>query len=797
MTQPTHHRLLASGLLEGPVEPASVHAWPAWARAHLESCPACQAQLEAERCLRDAISQLSALERRLELRGPPSLAELGSSLALRRPPPAGSLVGRSAPMPRLQFRSGVSPLELVRTSRGVRAWHPEATELLVLAAGADHHPLLLRHLRERTPGVSLDIAYESVGGGRILGVASREDLDPDLWGAWMRDALDAGEIDDQVWGNRSDHVHLSLVTVPAPLRSSMLRLRADALPDATPKVSRLLGRAAEAGRRDDTVGAAALYRRALEHAFTANDATGQIKAAAGVAYALDGLGYGADGHQILRWVVETHALDRTWASWVCRRQGHNALQAMDVEAAERWLEESQALGGNEPGWIEMLHMAIAFARDDHQQVVDSAAVVVEEDVRPASVFLARRRAATALLKLGQPERAQEEREAAGAMPEELLELELEIALLEVIERQHRGEPVDWDAVIADLLPVIGTKDGAVLSTWDHRPLLLLAERARLDGAHRAAATLFRLRFLDCLRAPDPRHELLAVAAVDDGLLVLSPNGVPRVRHLGFTRAQFSALVARARDELRGEGRLDACRTLGAILFPDGHVTRAPLLVASDGLLVEAPIAAVAYAVSERGAPTATLRELVGMRRAPLAVPRDPLPGIASLADANADLPWAAQEVLQSEATLWLRGKHVIRDRLRLAEPVGLLHIGLHARREHGLPQLMFADGPLGPAEIAASPLPGAPVVLLAGCATGVVNAADGVERSLADAFLRAGASAVIATRWPVEDREMLPFVRALVEAWPFRDVPSQVAMACAQLRRQGHPARCWAAPVVY
>jgi CHAT domain-containing protein len=127
----------------------------------------------------------------------------------------------------------------------------------------------------------------------------------------------------------------------------------------------------------------------------------------------------------------------------------------------------------------------------------------------------------------------------------------------------------------------------------------------------------------------------------------------------------------------------------------------------------------------------------------------------------------------------------------------LLHLGLHARREQGVPQLLFADGPLGPVEIAATPLPGAPVVLLAGCATGVSHTAAGVERSLADAFLRAGASAVIGTLWPVEDREILPFVRALVEAWPFQDVAATVASICLRLRQQGLPARCWAAPMVY
>jgi hypothetical protein len=192
-----------------------------------------------------------------------------------------------------------------------------------------------------------------------------------------------------------------------------------------------------------------------------------------------------------------------------------------------------------------------------------------------------------------------------------------------------------------------------------------------------------------------------------------------------------------------------------------------------------------------------LRELVGPRRAPPERAPGASSAIVSLADAQGDLPWAGREVEQGEAALWLRGKAVTRGRLRLPAPVGLLHLGLHAWREQGVPQLLFADGPMGPAEIAANPLPGAPLVLLAGCATGVSRTAAGVERSLADAFLRAGASAVIGTLWPVEDHEILPFVRAIVEAWPFSDVAEMVTSICVGLKRQGLSARCWAAPVVY
>ncbi|MAE44329.1 MAG: hypothetical protein CMF63_04985, partial [Magnetovibrio sp.] len=72
----------------------------------------------------------------------------------------------------------------------------------------------------------------------------------------------------------------------------------------------------------------------------------------------------------------------------------------------------------------------------------------------------------------------------------------------------------------------------------------------------------------------------------------------------------------------------------------------------------------------------------------------------------------------------------------------------------------------------------------------------GIERSLAGAFLKSGASAVVSTHWPVRDREFQGFVEALVDRWPFPDPALAVARVCRRLRRQGAPPRVWGAPVV-
>ena len=92
------------------------------------------------------------------------------------------------------------------------------------------------------------------------------------------------------------------------------------------------------------------------------------------------------------------------------------------------------------------------------------------------------------------------------------------------------------------------------------------------------------------------------------------------------------------------------------------------------------------------------------------------------------------------------------------------------------------------------------MVLLSGCATGRGSARQGIQRSLAQSFLEAGARTVIATRWPVEDEETHTFTRSLLRWWPFTDSNTTsvtVAMVSQHLRKAGSPARCWGAPSAY
>jgi hypothetical protein len=797
MSELHHPGLHIERLLDGGIEPGDLAAWPRSAREHLRVCPACQAELDAERQLRAALLSLTQSESRHQAAGPPSPAERQARLRARRPVPVDALILGHEPLPRLTLRSGERPLELQRTSQGVRAWHPDATELMLLAAGPDRVPVLLRHTRDSSPGVGAEVGFMPDDGADVFAVAARDPLVSEHWITWLADALHAGDLDMLLGGDPSDFVHLARTHIPAPLRGARLRVRSEPLPLAGPDVAPVLQEAMLAGQADRLDQAAQLYGQALEAAFSLADASGQVRAATGLALAFRGLGYGVDAERVMRWLVDTHELDAEFAVRICCNAAMDALYSMDPDSAEQWVQEAASHAGDDLDWVRWIWLLIARVRGDHPQVAELAVALEAVELPPQSAYGLELMHIAARARQGHVAEAGRCLEALEVPPGATLEVKLVRAGVEVDLAEAQRRAMDWPALAEATRWDVAEHDGGLLAQWDQAHLVRLADRARRARHHAAAAALLRLRFLDSVRAADPTVQLLALASIPDGLLLLRPGPTPQLTRLGHSRARFEQLAAQARNELRGPGAGEATRLLGSLIFGDQPPPAGEVVVGSDGLLAPVPLLALARAVLPPGSPMPAFRELVGLRRAP--IPRAGLWGdeIVSMADALGDLPCAASELRQAEARRWLRGKEVTRASLRLCEPCGLLHLGLHARREQGVPQLLFADGPMGPVEIARLRLEGAPVVLLAGCATGVADTAEGVERSLADAFLRAGASAVIATRWPVEDAEIQGFVRALVRAWPFDEPAVAVTRACLDLARTGAPARCWAAPVVY
>ena len=796
MTDSAHDRLQASQLFDGPVDSLAVKHWPAWARAHLGGCPGCQSLLAAERQLRAAVQLLDGVDQRGLRRGPPTQAERATRLAARRPLPLGEIAPKVQPLAERVLRFAASPLELRRTSVGIRVWHPDALEILVLMTEEGGRPAVLHHRREASAGVGLDLSCRPAQGGRVLALASNRPLEPEHWLVWFRDALAADQLNELVQDNQSVFVHAAHATIPPPLRSSLLRIQPEPLPDASPGVAALLKRAAAAGRGDDAMLAASLYRQALELAFTTNDPTGQVKAGMGIALSLQGMGYGSDGVRVLRWVIQHHYLDATWATWVCHHMANGALRSLDLDAAESWVNEARTVSGTQDGWTKLVSLSVLNARGDWAGVGRVAETLVDEPLPAVQRAHISVLAATALIQQGRLAQAREVLAGIEQPEDPPLETLLHRAVADAMLASATRLGPRWDELLEGLVPTFSDKDGGLLSSWDVPPLLRLVELAHRAGDPKAAADLLRLRFFDSERARAPEQRLLGLCASFNGLQLVGPAEHSRARRLSLSPQRLRELVVQARDELRSHDDIEPCRSLAHLLFEGGDLEPGQVWVGSDGLLADAPMLAIAASIGGDARKLPAFRELVGIRRSPPT--RDGrCIDIVSLADAQGNLPWAAQEVSRSEASLWLRGKAVTRSRLQLDAPCGLLHLGVHARREQGVPELLFADGPMGPLEIAQLSLPGAPVVLLAGCFTAVARAELGVERSLADAFMRAGASSVIATRWPVLDREMHRFVRALVEAWPYDDVAAQVAQVCLDLRAQRVHARCWAAPVVY
>jgi hypothetical protein len=174
------------------------------------------------------------------------------------------------------------------------------------------------------------------------------------------------------------------------------------------------------------------------------------------------------------------------------------------------------------------------------------------------------------------------------------------------------------------------------------------------------------------------------------------------------------------------------------------------------------------------------------------------------------LPWAREEAKAIGRLLDLGVDDVLEGsaaseralKRRALAHVGVLHLATHARADTAFPERSTVyltpgdegeDGWLQPREIADLDLAGRLVVLSA-CesADGALLSGEGAL-SLARAFFASGASAVVATRWPLRDDDaafvMERFYRALRDG-------EEVAAALGHARRDavsaGLPAAAWA-----
>ncbi|HVA63412.1 MAG TPA: CHAT domain-containing protein [Terriglobales bacterium] len=147
--------------------------------------------------------------------------------------------------------------------------------------------------------------------------------------------------------------------------------------------------------------------------------------------------------------------------------------------------------------------------------------------------------------------------------------------------------------------------------------------------------------------------------------------------------------------------------------------------------------------------------------------------------------WPEAVVLQGSASTLAAVRHA-------AESVRLLHVAAHGVFRADNPYfsaLELADGRLNVIDIYNLRL-SADLVVLSGCGTALGDVAGGDELiGLTRAFLYAGARAVIASLWDVDDRTTAEFMQCFYEHWtPPRTAAQALRLATLEFRRRyTHP----------
>jgi CHAT domain-containing protein len=146
----------------------------------------------------------------------------------------------------------------------------------------------------------------------------------------------------------------------------------------------------------------------------------------------------------------------------------------------------------------------------------------------------------------------------------------------------------------------------------------------------------------------------------------------------------------------------------------------------------------------------------------------------------------------------LCGPAATQAQLRQAVPgAELLHVATHGRFRADNPMfsaVALADGPLTMHEASTLGLQGA-LVTLSACETGVSRLDPGNEAmGLVRGFLRAGASAVVASQWAVSDSATASLMQAFYQRWLAGSGPAEALAQAQALRAEAgdHPFH-WAA----
>jgi CHAT domain-containing protein len=360
--------------------------------------------------------------------------------------------------------------------------------------------------------------------------------------------------------------------------------------------------------------------------------------------------------------------------------------------------------------------------------------------------------------------------------------DLEAAAHAVEEQQTKAtDPAAFRDRAAARRQVFQTLIALDLELADTTGALLAADRARgnVSSALRAVADGRVILGYSVL----PDAVVLSVRSKDGERLVRVPTSESRMRE---SVKKIESLLRRGEDspEWRTISR-HMYDMLVAPAEPELHNTN-EIVIAADGMLGRLPFAALLDSGGSYLGQQHVIIYAAGVRarrhRQPLIdsawIVGNPsfdeamFPHLASLRGAENEvaavrqLYWSAFVLADSAAT-----KSAIIDALRHAS---LFHFAGHAELVPHAPDLShlvlarapggIADNVLSAAEIARLPLANLRLVILSSCGTTQARSRqDSGESGLADAFLRAGASAVISTIWEADDDGTARLMRALHE----------------------------------
>lgn len=268
----------------------------------------------------------------------------------------------------------------------------------------------------------------------------------------------------------------------------------------------------------------------------------------------------------------------------------------------------------------------------------------------------------------------------------------------------------------------------------------------------------------------PGAATLAVEAWRGRRLVIVVPGGGRVWRLdvhdgevsGSDVGEATGLADLARTLETDPGNVEAGRRLGnAMLLP--HLA----LHARVALLVIGPMARAPLAGLDDGdGPAYAHYQLM---RVPGLLPRAVVKRSTTvpvvIGDPGGDLPAAADEARRVARRLRgsaLVGAAATRAAFAGAAGAAVMHIAAHTTQGRDGATLDLADGPVTVADVAKLvPAPGLVVLASCGAAEGRDDAGNG---SLTNAFLDAGADAVVGTRWSIGDADAARFVEAFYAA---------------------------------